>query len=163
MSETAKQTVLSQFGYGLYALTVKHEGDEHGMTASWVSQASFDPPMVVVAVENASKTIGMIRDAHHFAVNVLREGQRDVAEKLGRPSAGAAQKLKGIKTKPALASGAPILADALGWLECRVVATLPSGDHTLVLGEVVEAAVEHEGAKPLTLQDAGFAYAGERR
>jgi flavin reductase (DIM6/NTAB) family NADH-FMN oxidoreductase RutF len=145
MNAAAKQTVLQHLTYGLYALTVKRDVDEHGITANWVSQASFDPPMVVVAVESRSKMIEMIRDAHHFAINVLHEGQRDLAEKLGRAAAGASQKLKGMKTKPAPASGAPVLADALGWVECRVVATLPSGDHTLVLGEVVEAGVEHEG------------------
>jgi flavin reductase (DIM6/NTAB) family NADH-FMN oxidoreductase RutF len=51
-----------------------------------------------------------------------------------------------------------VLAEALGWAECRVVATLPSGDHTLVLGEVVEAGVEHEGKRPLTLQESGLKY-----
>ena len=163
MNAAAKQTVLRHFTYGLYALTVKHEGDEHGVTANWVSQASFEPPMVVVAVESTSRMIEMIRDAHHFAVSVFHEGQRDVAEKLGRGpggAGGASPKLKGIKTKPGPVSGAPVLADALGWVECRVVATLPSGDHTLVLGEVVEAGVEHEGARPLTLQASGLTYTG---
>ena len=84
MNEGAKETVLSHFTYGLYAVTVKREGDEHGITANWVSQASFDPPMVVVAVESRSKIIELIRDAHHFAINVFHEGQRDLAEKLGR-------------------------------------------------------------------------------
>src|SRR6266581_2516468 len=132
MDEAAKKAVLRLFPYGLYAVTV----------------------------ENTSKTIGMIRDAHHFAVNVLSQGQRELAGKLGRSSANTPQKLKGVKTKPAPVSGAPILAETLGWLECRVVATLPSGDHTLVLGEVVEAGVEHDGGQPLTLQEAGFKYAG---
>ena len=160
MNDAVTQSVLEHLACGLHVLTVKRDGEEHGMTASWVSQASFHPPMVVVAVENRSKTIGMIRDAHHFALSVLRAGQRDVAEKLGRASAGAPQKLKGIKTKPAPASGVPVLADALGWVECRVVATLPSGDHTLVLGEVIEAGVEHEGAQPLTSHEAGLDYGG---
>ena len=160
MNETAKQTVLRQFPYGVYALTVRHGGEEHAMTTVWVSQSSFDPPMVVVSVENTSRTIGLIRDTHHFAVNVLHDGQRDLAEKLGRASAAAPQKLKGIKTKPAPTSGAPVLADVLGWLECRAVATLPSGDHTLVLGEVIEAGVEHAEAKPLTLEMAGLQYFG---
>jgi len=102
----------------------------------------------------------MIRDAHHFAVSVFQQSQRDLAGKLGRTSEQAPNKLKGIKTKPAPVSGAPVLADALGWVECRVVATLPSGDHTLVLGEVVAAGVEHAGAQPLSLQDAGFSYSG---
>src|SRR3989454_4396167 len=94
MNEAAKETVLRHFTYGLYAVTVKREGDEHGITANWVSQASFEPPMVVVAVESRSKIIELIRDAHHFAINVFHEGQRDLAEKLGRAGAGASQKLK---------------------------------------------------------------------
>lgn len=160
MSDAVTQTVLQYVRYGVYALTVKHAGEEHAMTANWVTQASFAPAMLVVAVENTSKTIGMIRDAHHFAINVLLRGQQELAAKLGRGSATAPQKLKGIKTKPAPRSGAPILTEALGWVECRVVATLPSGDHTLVLGEVLAAGVEHDGAQPLTLEDAGLRYPG---
>src|SRR3989442_15521490 len=159
MDEAVKKAVLRRFPYGLYAVTVAHGGEEHGMTANWVTQASFEPPMVVVAVENTSKTIDLIRDAHHFGVNVLHEGQRELAGKLGRSSANTPQKLKGIKTKPTPVSGAPILTEALGWLECRVVATMPSGDHTLVLAEVVEAGVERGGAA-LTLQAARFKYSG---
>lgn len=159
MDQAAKKTVLRHFPYGLYAVTVAHGGEEHGMTANWLTQAAFEPSMVVVAVENTSRTIGMIRDSHHFAINVLLKGQRDLAGKLGRTSDQAPHKLKGIKTKPAPVSGAPILADCLGWVECRVVATLPAGDHTLVLGEVVAAGVEHEG-EALTLEEAGFKYSG---
>ncbi|MGH7701317.1 MAG: flavin reductase family protein [Gemmatimonadales bacterium] len=159
MNADAKKTVLRQFPYGLYVVTVAHGGEEHGMTANWVTQAAFEPPMIAVAVENTSKTIGMIRDSHHFAVNVLHQGQRDLAGKLGRSSAQAPQKLKGIKTKPAPGADTPVLADALGWVECRLVTTLPAGDHTLVLGEVIEAGVENEG-EALTLQEAGFKYSG---
>src|SRR2546422_11755658 len=108
MNEGAKETVLSHFTYGLYAVTVKREGDEHGITANWVSQASFDPPMVVVAVESTSKMIEMIRDAHHFAISVFHEGQRDLAEKLGRGPAGASPKAQGIKNKPRPMCGAPV-------------------------------------------------------
>jgi flavin reductase (DIM6/NTAB) family NADH-FMN oxidoreductase RutF len=159
MDETAKKTILRHFPYGLYVVTVAHDGEDHGMTANWITQAAFEPPMVVVAIENLSKTIGMVRNSHHFALNLLLSGQRDLAGKLGRSSGQAPQKLKGLKTKPAPVSGVPVLAEALGWVECRVVATLPAGDHTLVLGEVVSAGVEHEG-EPLTLAAAGFKYAG---
>jgi flavin reductase (DIM6/NTAB) family NADH-FMN oxidoreductase RutF len=160
MDETAKKTVLRHFPSGLFAVTVTHDGAEHAMTANWVTQAAFEPPMVVVAVENTSRTIELIRDAHHFAVNVLREGQRDLAAKLGRTSQQAPQKLKGIRTKPTPQAGAPIVLDALGWVECRVIATLPAGDHTLVLGEVTDAGVEHEDGKALTTGEAGFHYSG---
>ena len=159
MDEAAKKAILRHFPYGLYVVTVVHDGEDHGMTANWLTQAAFDPPMAVVAIENTSKTIGMIRDSHYFAINLLQSSQRDLAARLGRSSEQAPQKLKGIKTKPAPVSATPVLVDALGWVECRVVATLPAGDHTLVLGEIVGAGVEHDG-EPLTLQDAGFKYSG---
>lgn len=159
MDEAAKKTVLRHFPYGLYGITVMSEGDDHAMTANWVSQAAFEPPMVVVAIENEARSLPMIRDARAFAVNVLAAGQRDLAAQLGRSSRKVAYKLTGVPTRPGPITGAPLLTDALGWLECRLVATLPAGDHTLVLGEVVEAGVEHEG-EPLTLSATGMKYAG---
>src|SRR2546427_10217208 len=93
MDEAAKKTVLRHFPYGLYALTVRHDGEEHGMTANWVTHASFEPPMVAVAAENTSKTIAMIRDAHHFAVNLLQQGQRELAGKLGPAATNAPHNL----------------------------------------------------------------------
>jgi len=138
--------VLTSFPYGLYVVTVARDGEEHGLTASWVTQTAVAPPMVAVAIESSSETIEMIREARRFGVNLLSQGQRDVAAKLpGR--------LKGIRTKRAPAAQTPVLADALGWVECRVVATVPSGDHTLVLGEVIATAVEQDG-RPLMENDA---------
>ena len=159
MDQATKKGVLRLFPYGLYAITVQQNGDEHGMLANWVTQAAFDPPMLAVAVENDSKTLPMIRDTRSFAACVLAEGQRELAGKLGRSSAKVPHKLKGIKTKPGPVYQSPILVDALGWVECRLVGTLPAGDHTLVLGEVVEAGMEREG-DPLTLQATGFKYSG---
>jgi flavin reductase (DIM6/NTAB) family NADH-FMN oxidoreductase RutF len=158
MNPESKKTVLRHFPYGLYVVTVAHDGEEHGMTANWVTQAAFEPPMIAVAVENTSKTIEMMRDTHQFALNVLHKGQRDLAGKLGKSSEQAPRKLKGIKTKPA-GGGTPVLAEALGWLECRIVTTVPAGDHTLVLGEVMDAGIEEQG-EALTIQEAGFSYSG---
>lgn len=159
MNQSAKKTILRQFPYGLYVVTVMSEGEDHGMTANWVMQTAFNPPMVVVAIENESKSLPMMRDARAFAINLLAAGQRDVAAKLGKSSRNVPHKLHGVSTRPAPVTGAPILADGLGWLECRLVATMPAGDHTMVLGEVVEAGVEHEG-KALTLAETGMKYSG---
>lgn len=128
------------------------------MTANWITQASFEPPMLAVAIENTSKTIGLIRDARHFAVSLLTTAQRELAGKLGRSSEQAPQKLKGVKTKPGPAAQTPVLTEAVGWVECRAVASLPAGDHTLVLGEILEAGMENGDAQPLTLRDAGMKY-----
>lgn len=159
MNESAKQTVLRHFPYGLYAVTVMSEGEDHGMTANWVMQASFVPPMLVVALENDSKSLPMIRDARGFAVNVLAAGQRELAAQLGRSSRHLPSKLHGVPASAAPVTGAPILTDSLGWLECRFVATMPAGDHTLVLGEVVEAGLGR-GREALTPDATETKYAG---
>ena len=159
MNESAKKTVLLHFPYGMYAVTVMSEGEDHGLTANWVMQAAFTPPMVVVALENDSKSLPMIRDARGFAVNVLAAGPRDLAAHLGRSSLHHPYKLHMVPARPAPVTGAPILTEGLGWLECRLVATMPAGDHTLVLGEVVEAGIEREGPA-LTLGETGTKYAG---
>jgi flavin reductase (DIM6/NTAB) family NADH-FMN oxidoreductase RutF len=159
LNESAKKTVLRHFPYGMYAVTVMSEGEDHGITANWVMQAAFTPPMLVVALENDSKSLPMIRDARAFAVNILAAGQRELAVQLARSSRRTPSKLHGVPARPAPITGAPTLTEGLGWLECRFVATMPAGDHTLVLGEVVEAGVERDG-KALTLGETGLKYAG---
>ena len=159
MNDSARKTVLRHFPYGLYAVTVMSEGEDHGITANWVMQAAFTPPMLVAALENESKCLPMIRDARGFAVNVLAAGQSELALQLGRSSRHVPHKLHGVPARPAPITGAPILTEGLGWLECRLVATMPAGDHTLILGEVVEAGVERRGA-PLAPDAAGMRYAG---
>jgi len=158
MDAAATKAILEHFPYGLYVVTVVHDGEEHGMTANWITQASFDPPMLAVAIENTSRTISLIRDAHHFAVSLLTTAQRELAGKLGRSSEQAPQKLKGVKTKLAPIAQTPVLTEAVGWVECRAVASLPAGDHTLVLGEILEAGIENGDAAALTLKEAGMKY-----
>ena len=160
MNEADRRTVLRLFPYGLYAITVRSGDQDHGITAAWVMQASFAPPMVIASVESEGRALPMIRDAKAFAVNVLSAEQRDLAMRLGGSSADAAPaKLVGTSTKPGPATGVPVLTGALGWVECRLVATMPAGDHTLVLGEVLEAGAEREGTA-LTLAETGMKYSG---
>jgi flavin reductase (DIM6/NTAB) family NADH-FMN oxidoreductase RutF len=160
VDEAAKKTVLRQFPYGLYVVTVMAEGEDHGMTANWLTQAAFEPPMLVVALENDAKTLTMIREARAFAVNVLAEDQRELAARLGRSSQKRPHKLAEIAHRPGPVTGSPILKGGiLGWVECRLVTTMPAGDHTLALGEILEAGVETEG-RALTLAQSGMKYSG---
>jgi flavin reductase (DIM6/NTAB) family NADH-FMN oxidoreductase RutF len=158
MDEATKKTVLRLFPYGLYAVTANDGELASGMTANWLTQVSFEPPQVAVAVESDARTLELIRAAGHFAVNVLATGQRELAGLLGRRSKNVPDKLQQTEYR-AGETGAPILADALGAVECRVVAELPVGDHTLVVGEIVAAHLREAG-EPLTLRETGFRYAG---
>lgn len=159
MNTADKQTVLRMFPYGLFAVTVRAGDDQHAIVAAWVMQASFAPPMVVVAAESESRCLPLIREAKAFAVNILGTDQRELASHLGLGGASGAPKLSAVPVQPGPVTGAPVISSCLGWLECRLVATMPAGDHTLVLGEVVEAGVQREG-HPLTLAEAGMKYSG---
>lgn len=159
MDLDAKKKVLRSFPYGLYALGVRDGDGAHAMTVNWVTQVSFEPPMLAVAVENESRSLPLLRRERAFALSVFATGARQLAGKLGRSSANVPDKLDGVAHHPAPETGAPVLDDATGWIGCRVAAEHPAGDHVLVIAEIVEAATQRD-AKALTLEETGFRYAG---
>lgn len=159
MDQVAKKTILRMFNYNLFAVTSAHGAEMSAMTANWVAQASFEPPMVMLAFEADSHSLKVVQASGVFALNVLASGQRELAGQLGRATAKKPDKAVGLSTHPGPATGAPVLDAALGWLECRVAGSLPAGDHVVVVAEVVEAGLQAEG-QPLTMAEAGFRYYG---
>ena len=159
MDPAIKKQALRLFTYGLYLVSCS-EGDEvNAFTANWLSQVSFDPPLVSVSVENVTRSLPMILASKKFVVNVLRSGQRDLAAKLGKSALKAPNKMEGIayELRP---DGYAIVQDAIAWVACEVRNSLPAGDSTLVVGEVVDAGILQEGQTPLTMNEAGFRHAG---
>ncbi len=159
MDEAAKKTVLRWFTYGLHAVTAAHGGEIAMMTANLLTQSSFTPPHVTVAMEVDSKTHRLIKASQAFAINVFSAEQRELAGQLGKKSAKAPDKIAGIAWHPGRLTGSPILDTCLGWVECRVTGSVPSGDHTVYVAEVVEAAVVRQGT-PLTMAESGFRHSG---
>jgi flavin reductase (DIM6/NTAB) family NADH-FMN oxidoreductase RutF len=160
MDAQAKKTVLRQFTYGLYAVTAQHDGERGVFTANWLSQASFEPPLVMVSVENDSSTLPLIRASGRFVVCPFADGQTELAGALGRPKrrAGdkfATQNLEVVGT----ATGDPALAGALGYVVCRVMSETEAGDSAVIIGEVIDARILADG-EPLTMRAAGFRHAG---
>src|SRR4051794_19834673 len=94
MDAGAKKAVLRQFTYGLYAVTAQHEGERGVFTANWLSQISFEPPLVAISVERDSSTLPLIRASGRFTICPLADGQRELAGALGRPKARAGDKFK---------------------------------------------------------------------
>ena len=158
MDEAAKKEALRLFTYGLYVVTTGDAARWNAFTANWLTQVSFDPPLVAVSVENASVSLPIIRATGHFAVNVLTAEQRELAGRLGKSFAQHPEKLDGLAHGTG-AAGCPVLLDAAAWVECRVESELPAGDSTIVLGRVVGAQVRRR-EEPLTMRAAGFKHAG---
>jgi len=89
LDQAAKKAALRLFTYGLYAVTCAHEDVANVFTANWLTQVSFDPPMVAVSVENDSASLPLILASGLFAVNVYAAGERELAGALGKPRARA--------------------------------------------------------------------------
>ena len=158
MDAAIKKQVLRTFTYGLYAISCADEGEVNIFTANWLTQTSFEPPLLALSVENDSKSLPMIQRSRKFTVNVLRSGQRELAGKLGKSAIQHPDKLAGIEYIVG-ANGCPILLDALAWVACEVHHTIEAGDSTIMVAEVVDVGMSGEGPS-LTMNEAGFRHAG---
>ncbi len=153
-----KKQVLRTFTYGLYVISCANEGEINAFTANWLSQVSFDPPLIVASIENNSKSLPMILRSRAFIVNVLRSGDRELAGALGKSGFKNPDKMNNLVYTPG-PMGMPILQDALSWTACTLQHTVETGDSTLVVGEVFDIGMLNEG-QPLTMNEAGFRHAG---
>lgn len=158
MDVAVKKEALRLFTYGLYAVSCGVEHDRNAFTANWLGQVSFDPPLVLVSVENTSHSLWLIRQHHSFAVAIFASDERELAGKLGQEFEKHPDKLNGL-TWATAANGTAVLANAPAWVACDVVGEMPAGDSTLVLGQVVDAKVNRR-VEPLTMLAAGFKHAG---
>jgi len=158
LDQSVKKQALRLFTYGLYAVMCADQEDVNAFTANWLTQISFEPPLLAVSIENNAKSLSIILNSRKFTINVLQTGQRELAGTLGKSAARTPDKLAGIPYTITNA-GYPILQSALGWVACDVQQTVPAGDSTLVIAEVVDAGMLAEGT-PLTMVEAGFRHAG---
>jgi flavin reductase (DIM6/NTAB) family NADH-FMN oxidoreductase RutF len=158
MDEKAKKHALRLIPYGLYVLTARAGDTVSAATVSWLTQASFDPPRLVVGLRRDTGIWHAVRDAGTFAVNLLGSDQRTLASIFFRHVRPGEDPLHGVSAHLGL-TGAPILDDLPAYLECRVVEPIDAGDHTLFLAEIVEAGV-HDERQALALPDTGWHYGG---
>ena len=156
----ARKRLLRSFTYGLFWVTSEHAGERGVFTANWVSQASFDPPLLMLSVEKASSTLSLIRASGRFVIGAFRSDQRELAGNLGRPKSRVGDKIASLDLSVVpLESGGMALADSLGALACQVQSESDAGDSVVFIAEVVEARVLGDG-EPLTMTAAGFRHFG---
>jgi flavin reductase (DIM6/NTAB) family NADH-FMN oxidoreductase RutF len=139
MNNDAKKTALRMIPYGLYVLTCDDgKGNVGAATINFVTQSSFAPPLVTLAVKADSGAYAILKETRAFALNVLGKDQKGAAFAFFKPAKVESGKLSGM-TFTKGASGAPLLTDAPAAVECRVKAIVPEGDHHVVVAEVIEA------------------------
>ncbi len=159
MDLQAKKIVLRKIPHGVYIVGVKQGTQLNAFTATWLTQSSFTPPLVAVGVKKDSGSFEMMKSDRVFTVNLLGKEQKSIAEHFVKPAKVVGEKLNEVRYRTGK-TGAPILEDAIAYVECEIreIAN-EGGDHAIVIGEVVEAGVPRD-EPALTLMDTGWHYGG---
>jgi flavin reductase (DIM6/NTAB) family NADH-FMN oxidoreductase RutF len=143
--------VLSHFATGITVVTAKlPDGSLFGFTVNAFSSVSLLPPLVLFCVGNGGTSFTSISQAVHFSVNFLSESQEAVSITF---SGTDPDRFIQVEHRPGT-QGSPLIAGCLGYLECRKVAAHPAGDHTIIVGKVLEAEVA--GGRPLLYYQSGY-------
>ena len=157
-----RRRVLWTLPYGLYVLGARAGDRRNGMTMNWAIQVSFDPKLMAVSVEKTAVTHALIAEGGVFSLNLVDREDRAIVRKFTKPvevdeDAGT---LNGFPFHDGR-SGAPILDQAVGFVDCSVRQSVDLGGYTLFLGEVVDAGFQKPEETPvLRMEDTRMNYGG---
>ena len=150
----AFRDALRHFPAGVTLVTIQSGGIRHGLTVSAFVSVSPSPPLVAVMIDHVHRAHELLsRPGATFAVNILGAEQADLSDRFAwgpdadRFAAG---------RWTTAATGAPVLEDAIAWLDCRVHSRHAAGSHELYIGEVVASAVPRPDADPLVYWNRGY-------
>jgi flavin reductase (DIM6/NTAB) family NADH-FMN oxidoreductase RutF len=138
---------MGRFATGVTIITTRLGEDLHGMTANAVTSLSLDPLLVLVCVDKTADTHDILSKAGVFAVNILNKDQSEISDRFAKKEFDGAHGLEDLPHTFAV-TGAPIIDGSLAYLDCRTVTEHHGGDHTIFIGEVLEAK-ELSEAEPL--------------
>jgi len=125
-------------------VTARFNGKTGGFIASWVTQASFVPPLVMIAVNPLHYTYELIIGSNAFAVNVLRTDQAELVNLFGKASSAKVDKFSRAPWE-IRRTGSHVLKDCLAFIDCTVLWRRQAGDHIIIVGSVADAGVRSAG------------------
>ncbi|MSQ28859.1 MAG: flavin reductase [Dehalococcoidia bacterium] len=162
MDDAAKKHALRLIPYGMFVLTSRSkDGKELSTgTINWITQASFAPPLVVVGVKGDSHLHAHIKDSGVFAVNVLGKEHKDLAFTFFKPATVEGNLISGQPFEAGKETGCALLTNLPAWWECKLVGEVSHGDHTVFVGEVIEAGVRNPDDACILMRDHNLNYGG---
>ena len=136
--------VMRHWPTGVAILTTRHNGVAHGMTVNSFCSVSLDPPLVLASIEQVVRTHGLVSQSRIFAVSFLRDGQEWISNRFAGRETENTDRFEGLEVFEGV-TGAPILADNIGYLDCVVTDAHPAGKNSIFVGEVMAAGVGTAG------------------
>ena len=157
-----RRRVLWKMPYGLYVVGSRAGERRNAMTTNWVTQLAFEPKLVGIGVEDHAYTHELISEGNVFSVCMIDREDRAIVRKFTRPVDVdlEARTLNGFAFHDAK-SGAPVLDQAVAYLDCEVRQAVDTGGHTFFVGEVVDAGFQKPEDTPvLRMEDTRMNYGG---
>lgn len=135
VSPRALREVMGRFPTGVTVLTLRQGQTLYGITVNSFTSVSLDPPLVLVCIANKGRFVTLAAKTGVFCVNILADRGRGVSDRFaGRRDLGAEAFEDCMdRTTP---GGAPVMADAVAWMECELSDTYPAGDHLIFVARV---------------------------
>ncbi len=146
ISQEVFRRTLATFATGVTVVTFRSNGSAHGLTVSAFTSVSLEPPLILVCIKNGRDSHALLEQARHFAVNILSEGQQELAMRFANPNLSSEERFRDAELRTE--ERAPVFTRNLSHLVCRIANRYDGGDHVICLGEVEDAGMSDE-TKPL--------------
>lgn len=148
------RNALRHFPAGVTIVTMRSGEKVHGLTVSAFASVSPEPPLVAVIIDRRHSGYSMLEEEGAvFAVNILAQDQMELSNRFAWVKD---QDRFALGQWTTAATGAPVLADALAWLDCTIWGRHPAGTHTIYLGEVQASSQPRPGEEPLVYWNRGY-------
>jgi flavin reductase (DIM6/NTAB) family NADH-FMN oxidoreductase RutF len=147
---------------GLYVVGSRVGERRNAMTLNWATQVSFDPKLIAISVEREAVTHELIHEGRTFTLCLINREDRAIVRKFVKPAEAdvGAGTLNDVPFHDA-PSGAPVLDQAVAWLDCALAQEHETGSHTLFIGEVTACGFQlSEDTAVLRMEDTRMNYGG---
>ncbi len=141
---------MTRLSSGVAVVTAAWQGRAHALTATALCSVSLDPALILVCVGRASRFHPAILGSRSWAVSLLSAEQESVARHFAHRGRDLNTQFDAVAHRTGPRTGAPLLDGALAWLECETHAVHDGGDHSIVVGRVLDAAAAGADVEPLT-------------
>lgn len=139
---------------GVAVVTAQHNGHRYGMTVNSFTSISLDPPLISVALKHLTHTHELVEESGEFAITVLASHQKDLSDRFAGKLQNIHDRFDGVATEKLLID-APLLLGGIACFNCRVLQSIPVGENTLFVAEVIAARGEGEGS-PLVYHNRAY-------
>jgi len=160
MNPEDRKHVLRLIDHGLFIVGAGQGVDAVANGVTWLTQASFTPPSIMVAIRTDGRLHDLVEQTGVFSVNVVGSDQKEMVQAFFSPAQVEGSTMNGYAFESGPATCSPLFSDNPAWFEARVKDVVKGGDHTIFVAEVIEAGVRDADASALNLSDTPWQYGG---